>query len=121
MSRAVTARMNGLRVNAHAIPVPTPTRSVAAAIQVAWVTELRKSSGVHTQSMPMASATRACSARSWAVSAIAAIEMRSRAEGAIGGEPIHPRTGDGRERAPFACGSVRACDQPLPLPHLSRP
>ncbi len=71
--------MNGLRVNAHVIPVPTPIRSVAAAIHVAWVTELRKSSGVHTQSMPAASASRACAARSSAVSAIAAIEIRSRA------------------------------------------
>ena len=79
MSSAVTARMNGLRVNAHAIPVATPIRSVAAAIQVAWVTELRKSSGVHTQSIPAASASRAWAARSSAVSAIAAIEMRSRA------------------------------------------
>ena len=52
MSSAVTARMNGLRVNAQAIPVPTPIRSVAAAIQVAWVTELRNSSGAQTQSMP---------------------------------------------------------------------
>ena len=79
----MTARMNGLRVNAQAIPVPTPIRSVAAAIQVAWVTELRNSSGVQTQSIPAASASRACEARSSAVSAIAAIEMRSRAAGAL--------------------------------------
>ena len=52
MSSAVTARMNGLRVNAQAIPVPTPIRSVAAAIQVAWVTELRNSSGAQMHSIP---------------------------------------------------------------------
>src|SRR3954468_2033994 len=79
MSRALTARMNALRVNAQAIPVPTLTVSVLAASQVAWVTELRKSSGVQTQSIPAASAELACSARSAGVSPIAAIEMRSRA------------------------------------------
>ena len=56
----MTARMNGLRVNAQAIPVPTPIRSVAAAIQVAWVTELRNSSGAQTHSIPACSASRAC-------------------------------------------------------------
>src|SRR4051794_31071578 len=80
MSRAVTARMNALRVNAQAIPVPMPTVSDFAASQVAWVTELRKSSGVQTQSMPAASAVLACSARSSAVSPIAAMEMRSSAD-----------------------------------------
>ena len=49
--------MNGLRVNAQAIPVATSIRSVAAAIQAAWVTELRKSSGVQTHSIPAASAS----------------------------------------------------------------
>ena len=79
MSRAVTARMKALRVKAQAIPVPTPILSVFAASQVACVTELRNSSGVQMQSIPAASATLACSARSEAVSPIAAIEMRSRA------------------------------------------
>ena len=49
----------GLRVNAQAIPVPTPIRSVEAASQVAWVKELRKSSTAQTQSTPAASAARA--------------------------------------------------------------
>ena len=79
MSRALTARMKALRVNAQAMPVPTLTFSVLAASQVAWVTELRKSSGVQTQSMPAASAELACSASSAGESPIAAIEMRSRA------------------------------------------
>src|SRR4051812_43515026 len=79
MSRAVTASMNALRVKAQAIPVPIPTVSDFAASQVACVTELRKSSGVQTQSMPAASAELAWSARSCAVSPIAAIEMRSSA------------------------------------------
>ena len=79
MSSALTARMKALRVKAQAIPVPTPTFSVFAASQVAWVTELRKSSGVQTQSMPAASAELACSASSAGVSPIAAIEMRSSA------------------------------------------
>ena len=64
MSRALTARMKALRVKAQAIPVATPTLSVFAASQVAWVTLLRNSSGVQTQSMPAASAAWACSARS---------------------------------------------------------
>ena len=75
--------MKALRVKAQAIPVAIPTRSVFAASQVAWVTELRKSSGVQTQSIPAASAIRACSARSSAVSPIAAIEMRSSAATAL--------------------------------------
>ena len=79
MSSALTARMKALRVKAQAIPVPTLTFSVFAASQVACVTELRKSSGVQTQSMPAASAELACSASSAGVSPIAAIEMRSRA------------------------------------------
>src|SRR5215204_1101451 len=78
MSRALTARMKALRVNAHEIPVPTSTFSVLAASHVAWVTELRNSSGVQTQSTPAVSAELACSARSSGVSPIAAIEMRSR-------------------------------------------
>src|SRR3954469_19670194 len=79
MSSALTARMKALRVKAQAMPVPIFTFSVLAASQVAWVTELRKSSGVQTQSMPAASADPACSARSAGVSPIAAIEMRSSA------------------------------------------
>src|SRR3954451_17486468 len=79
MSRALTARMNALRVKPQAMPVPRFTFSVLAASHVAWVTELRKSSGVQTQSMPAASAEFACSASSSGVSPIAAIEMRSRA------------------------------------------
>src|SRR4051812_44652078 len=79
MSSALTARMKALRVKAQAMPVPIFTFSVFAASQVAWVTELRKSSGVQTQSMPAASADPACSARSAGVSPIAAIEMRSSA------------------------------------------
>jgi hypothetical protein len=71
--------MNGLRVNAQAIPVPTPIRSVAAAIQVACVTELRNSSGAQTHSIPACSASRACVTRSSAVTPSAAIEIRSRA------------------------------------------
>src|SRR4051812_27770735 len=80
MSRALTARMKALRVKAQAMPVPMFSLSVLAASQVAWVTELRKSSGVQTQSMPAASADPACSARSAGVSPIAAIEMRSSAD-----------------------------------------
>src|SRR3954464_1859430 len=99
-SSAVTARMKGLRVNAQAMPVPTPIRSVAAAIQVAWVTELRKSSGVQMQSIPAASAALACSARSEAVSAIAAIEMRSRADPGIGRAPYPPGASEGGRRHP---------------------
>ena len=56
--------MKALRVKAHAIPVPMSTFSVFAASQVAWVTELRKSSGVQTQSIPASSAELACSASS---------------------------------------------------------
>src|SRR3954447_4203042 len=93
MSRAVMARMNGLRVKAHAIPVPTPTRSVAAAIQVACVTELRKSSGVQMQSMPAASAARASSVRSAAVIPIAAIETRPSASGAKRLDALDDRAG----------------------------
>ncbi len=90
MSRAVTARMKALRVKAQAIPVPIPTRSVCAASQVAWVTELRKSSGVQMQSIPAASAICACSARSSVVSPIAAIDMRGRSdwEGAPKEQPV---------------------------------
>jgi hypothetical protein len=58
MSSALTARMKALRVNAQAIPVPMLTFSVLAASHVACVTELRKSSGVQTQSMPAASGGR---------------------------------------------------------------
>jgi hypothetical protein len=72
--------MKALRVKAQAMPVPTPTFSVFAASQVAWVTELRNSSGAQRQSMPAASAACACSVRSAGVSPIAAIEIRSRAE-----------------------------------------
>jgi hypothetical protein len=79
MSSAVTARMKALRVNAQAIPVPIPTRSVRAASQVAWVTELLNSSGVQMQSIPAVSAARAYAARSSVVSPIAAIDTRSRA------------------------------------------
>ena len=50
--------MKALRVKAQAIPVAMPTLSVLAASQVAWVTELRKSSGAQTQSIPAASAAR---------------------------------------------------------------
>ena len=71
--------MNGLRVNAQAIPVPTAICSVAAAIQVAWVTELRNSSGAQTHSIPACSASRAWTAKSSAVAPSAAIEIRSRA------------------------------------------
>src|SRR3954447_19226876 len=85
--------MNGLRVKAHAIPVPTPTRSVAAAIQVACVTELRKSSGVQMQSMPAASAARASSVRSAAVIPIAAIETRPSASGAKRLDALDDRAG----------------------------
>src|SRR5215208_1598374 len=105
MSSAVTARMNGLRVNAQAIPVPTPIRSVAAASHVAWVTELRKSSGAQTQSMPAASASRAWAARSSGMSAIAAIEMRSSAltqasRRSVVQRPPQVETGEGAVRAP---------------------
>jgi len=71
--------MKGLRVKAQAIPVATPILSVCAASQVAWVYVLRKSSGAHRHSIPAASAARACSVRSAAVSPMAAIDMRSSA------------------------------------------
>ena len=72
----------GLRVKAQAIPVPTPIESVDAASHIAWVSELRKSSTAQTQSIPAASAARACSARSPTELPRPAIWIRSSAAGA---------------------------------------
>ena len=85
--------MNGLRVNAQAIPVPIAIRSVRAASHVAWVNELRNSSGAHTHSIPAASASLAWDASSSAVPPIAAIEILSSAL-----TERHPK--EGRRGAP---------------------
>ena len=108
--------MNGLRVNAQAIPVATSMRPVCAAIQVAWVNEARNSSGAQTQSMPAASARFVSSVRSSAVIPIAAIEIRSRAggrgtRGSIWGQE------KGRPWAPFSTRMSGVAQ----LPHLVSP
>jgi hypothetical protein len=70
--------MNGLRVNAHAIPVPIRIRSERAAIHVACVIELPNSSGAHTHSTPAASASATWRASS-SPEPVAAIEILSSA------------------------------------------
>ena len=73
----------GLRVNAQAIPVPSPTVSVPAASHIAWVIELRNSSTDQTQSIPAASASRACSPSSASESPSPPIWTRSSALGRV--------------------------------------
>ena len=76
--------MNGLRVNAQAIPVPDADRARStAASHVAWVTELRKSSGVpHAVDAGRLGVARLLGEVAGGVGE-AAIEIRSRAGGRL--------------------------------------
>ena len=67
-SSASSAVINGLRVNAKAIAVPTPIVDVPAAIAAAAIVALRCSSGTQTTSAPAFSARCAASTNSARVS-----------------------------------------------------
>ena len=102
MSSAESAMIIGLRVKPQAIPVPTPIVSVAGGQPHRLGQRAAKSSTAQTQSIPAASAARACSARSPRESPRPAICTRSRAVGGLTREPTSARTRPSRTRAPAA-------------------